>query len=75
MANDTHVRLIARREYDAARRMLGPGWAHVSSEVRRGLVFANIVGVIRGQDESIDAASVLRYLDDLCNEADRLLAD
>ena len=74
MANaKTKAELIAKHEYDVARKLMGSGWDHISPDLQRGLVFANIVGVIRNQDDSIDPKTVLKYLDDLCNAADILL--
>lgn len=47
---EKHARDIAWRSVCEARKLLGNGWSHVSDEIRWGLVCANILGVIAGQD-------------------------
>ena len=69
----THAEQIAKREYIGARKKLGEGWKHVSPEIRRGLVFAGICGVIRGQDEGNDPAAVLAYFNEMVLAAEALL--
>lgn len=43
---------------DSAYELLGPGWWHVSDDVRWGLVAAQVLAIVNGQDESVKAASV-----------------
>lgn len=69
----THAEQIASRSIEAARKLLGPGWCHVSQEIRRGLVDTQILGVILGQDESLPVAKVLGYLRELSGAADAIL--
>lgn len=61
----TQAQQIARHCIQEARDMLGPGWGHVSDEIRWGLVMARVVGVIRIQDESTSPATVLAYFNAL----------
>lgn len=48
----------ARKCVEDAKNLLGAGWAHVSVEVRWGLVCAGIVALHEAQDEGISAESV-----------------
>jgi hypothetical protein len=46
---DKHAMEIARRELKRAKEMLGPGWDHVSDEIRWGLLCAGVFSVVIGQ--------------------------
>lgn len=63
----------AKRSVNAARKVLGSGWKHVSLELRRGLVNTEILNIILGQDESLPATTVLGYLRELVQAADAIL--
>lgn len=50
-----HAQIIVERELARAKSMLGPGWSHVSDDLRWGLLCANILGVIAIQAPLDDA--------------------
>jgi len=63
-ADEIHATQIAWRCVEEARGLLGAGWAHVSDDVRWGLVAAQILSVVVGQhaldDEKATVAEVAR---------------
>jgi hypothetical protein len=44
-----HARDVAWKAVVDAKRVLGPGWDHISDDLRWGLVSANLLSVIVGQ--------------------------
>lgn len=53
---------LARKCVSDAKEMMGEGWKHISPEVRWGLVCANIMAIVSGQDEEVSDKSVRRML-------------
>lgn len=72
-SKETHSQEIAERCVAEARDMLGTGWRHVSTEIRRGLVMSQVITVIFGQDSSIGAERILAYQHELVEAVDALL--
>ena len=68
-----HAKRVAKDCYDAAKRMMGAGWAHVSEDIQRALVMDRVLQVMRNQDESIDARTILAFTRLIADEADAIL--
>lgn len=68
-----HAKRVAKDCYDAAKRMMGAGWAHVSEDIRRDIVMSRVLQVMRNQDESIDARAILDFTRLIADEADAIL--
>ena len=60
-----HAASVAKQCVRNARALLGFGWAHVSSEIRWGLVCAEILAVQRAQDAGNDPARVLAFIEEI----------
>lgn len=73
MPKKSHAEQIAQREYLRVKKAAGKCWAHYDSEMRQGLVYARILLVVLGQDESIAPTHVLRYAHELTQAAAALL--
>lgn len=61
----THAEQIAARCVKHAKAQLGAGWEHVSRDVRWGLVCAEIVSVMAGQDDSVSDTAFREYFNEL----------
>lgn len=53
--------------------MLGPGWWHVSKDIRQALVLERVLLLVLSQDESIRPETVLKTAHALTEEVRRLL--
>jgi hypothetical protein len=77
-----HAMQIAWRCVERAKSLLGDGWAHVSDDVRWGLVCAEVLGVVVGQHALVDEsatvdqlAHVARYAHELWSHAHDIRED
>lgn len=61
-AVDKHALQIARRELKRAKDLLGPGWDHVSDEIRWSLLCAGILSVVIGQHALSDEGATVEEL-------------
>lgn len=73
MASQEKSRTIARRLVNNAKDSMGGGWNHISPAIRRAIVMDAVVGVVCGQDESIDPKNVVALLSSLVSEVDGIL--
>lgn len=73
MASQEKARMIARRLVSNAKDGMGGGWNHISPAIRRAIVMDAVVGVVCGQDESIDPKNVVALLNSLVSEVDGIL--
>lgn len=55
----TQAEKLAAKAVKDAKKMLGDGWKHVSTDIQWGLVAANILALFTLQDESIDSKRVV----------------
>lgn len=68
----THVQkeyeALAKQCVTSAKEALGPGWNHVSQEIRWGLVCANIIALHEAQDtdNSFRIVAMIRHVTELC---------
>jgi hypothetical protein len=59
MAQKTREEKLAQECIERAKKLVGAGWDHISTDLRWGLVAANILAIMDAQDESIDPARVV----------------
>lgn len=69
----TPAQQTAARCLKDARAMLGPGWNHVSREIRRALVQERVFRIVLSQDESVAPTTVLRVAHAVAEAVDALV--
>lgn len=75
MPRKTPEREIAEQCFDGARRTLGDGWGHVSTELQWGLVASKILDVLLNQPASVPPAEIVAYMHTLHSEAFGIMAE
>jgi hypothetical protein len=69
----TPAEQVAERIVKQTRAKLGPGWDHVSQELRRGLVSTALVNTMLGQPATVSAQELVDHLRELVNATDALI--
>lgn len=69
MATKTKSEKIAGEMVAKAQKTLGAGWDHVSKDIQWGLVAANILSLMMGQDEEISSDRVRTYITEVNDAA------
>lgn len=69
MATKTKNQKMAEEMVAKAQKTLGAGWDHVSNDIRWGLVAANILSLMMGQDEEISGDRVRAYVTEVNDAA------
>lgn len=68
-----HVCRNAKDIVKSSKAMLGPGWNHVSAEIRESIALAHVLTVMLSQDESIKAETILKTTREIADEVRRIL--
>jgi hypothetical protein len=64
---------LAEKCVENARKTLGAGWSHVSSDIQWALVADNILVTLLAQDDSVSDTAVRGLMHGVYNEAHRIL--
>lgn len=69
----TQAQKLANEAIKNAKKVLGDGWKHVSTDIQWGLVAANILSLFTLQDESISAERVVALITAVEAEARKVM--